>query len=375
VRRSTKRLAVILEHGWIEVQPFFREPITHLAADGFEIDLVARATDRWTPIEGVRYLPRGSLRKPAAQALAGRIAARALLRRAYDAVIATPAVSLVAGGLLARLAGVPLVVLHDELWTPQDINLPPLLRRAMYRAHQQAALTIITDLRRIDVLENEWPALRGKRFVELPNAPAGEPIVGRDRNSVRAELGVPPDATVVLNAGSLTRRFGLDDLLVALPHFPDDVMLVCQSALDTHRLDPALLSLVEDRYPVRFRLDPLPYGRIDELVVAADIGLALYHGTIPNVRYVGKGSGKLNRYLRAGKPVIVDRNANLEFVADYEAGVVISDPCEIPAAIVSIMERYDTFSQNARRCFDEQLAFEAHWPGVHKAISQLAHRS
>ena len=76
--------------------------------------------------------------------------------------------------------------------------------------------------------------------------------------------------------------------------------------------------------------------------------MALYHGTIPNVRYVGKGSGKLNRYLRAGKPVIVDRNANLEFVADYEAGVVVDDPSGIPAAIETIRASYDQYAANAR---------------------------
>jgi glycosyltransferase involved in cell wall biosynthesis len=177
--------------------------------------------------------------------------------------------------------------------------------------------------------------------------------------------------TLVLNAGSLTRRFGLDDLLEALPHFPEQAVLVCQSAMHTHRLDPAVLALVEARYPVRFRLEPLPYGQVDELVAAAEIGVALYHGTIPNVRYVGKGSGKLNRYLRAGKPVIVDRNANLEFVADYEAGVVISHPSEIPSAIANITERYETFSANARRCFDEQLAFETHWPQVRAALGEV----
>jgi len=362
---------MILEHGWVETQPFVREPIAHLAAEGFEVDLIARATENWTPIEGVRYLPRGSLRTPAAQALAARLLARGALRRDYDLVIATPAISLVFGAVLARLAGAPLVVLHDELWTPRDINLAPRLRDAMYRAHERAALTIITDLRRVEVLEEEWPALRGQRFVELPNAPAGEPTPPHDRERVRAELGVSPDMTLVLNAGSLTRRFGLDDLLEALPHFPEQAVLVCQSAMHTHRLDPAVLALVEARYPVRFRLEPLPYGQVDQLVAAADIGVALYHGTIPNVRYVGKGSGKLNRYLRAGKPVIVDRNANLEFVADYEAGVVISHPSEIPSAIANITERYETFSANARRCFDEQLAFETHWPQVRAALGEV----
>jgi glycosyltransferase involved in cell wall biosynthesis len=241
----------------------------------------------------------------------------------------------------------------------------------MYRAHERAAMTIITDLRRVEVLEQEWPDLAGHRFLELPNAPAGKPVPARNREEIRAELGVPLGTTMLLNAGSLTKRFGFDDLLEALPHVPDGAMLVCQSAVHTHNLEPGFLASLEARYPVRFRLDPLPYSRVDELVAAADIGIALYEGSIPNVRYVGKGSGKVNRYLRAGRPVIVDRNANLEFVADYEAGVVISRPCDIPRAIAAITARYETFSANARRCFDEELAFETHWPPLRAALAEL----
>jgi hypothetical protein len=106
---------VILEHGWVDVQPFFREPVAHLAAEGFEIDMVARATENWTAIEGVHHVVKQSFRKPAGQAFAARFLARGLLRRDYDLVIATPAIALVFGAVLARLAGTPLVVLHDEL--------------------------------------------------------------------------------------------------------------------------------------------------------------------------------------------------------------------------------------------------------------------
>jgi glycosyltransferase involved in cell wall biosynthesis len=368
------RIAVVLEHGWIETQSFVREPVVHLAADGFEVDLISRAMDNWTPIGGVRHLPRGSFRDPVSQLRAGRLLIRALVRREYDLVIATPAVSLIFGAALARAAAAPLVVLHDELWTAQDVKLAPGLRRAMYAAHQRAALTIITDLRRIEVLVRECSALHRHRFLELPNAPAGDPAPTRDREEVRRHLGAGPETTLVLNAGSLTKRFGFDDLLEALPAFPEDALLVCQSAMHTHRLDPAVLAHVEAKYPVRFRLDPVPYGDVDDLVAAADVGAALYSGTIPNVRYVGKGSGKLSRYLRAGKPVIIDDHANLSFVADYEAGVVISNPSEFAAAIETIRARYDMFSTNARRCFDEQLAFETHWPTVSAALRGLVRR-
>lgn len=370
-RHLLRRIAVVLEHGWVETQAFIREPIVHLAAEGIEVDLLARETDNWSPIPGVRYLPRRSLWTPSGQAAFARLLGRGVLRRDYDLVLANPAVSLVIGDLLARGSGAPLVVWHDELWTDRDVNLSPRLRAAMYRAHARADLTVVTDLRRMEVLEADCPALGSRRVVELPNAPSGAPAPARDRSSVRRDLGIDDDVTMVLNAGSLTKRFGLDDLLGVLPDLPARTMVVMQSAMHTHRLDPAVLALVEARYPVRFRLDPRPYPEVDDLVTAADIGVALYHGSIPNVRYVGKGSGKLSRYLRAGKPVIVDRNASLEFVEGYGAGVVVDDPSQVPAAIDAINARYDDYVAGARRCFAEELSFERHWPAVRAAIGDL----
>jgi hypothetical protein len=132
-----------------------------------------------------------------------------------------------------------------------------------------------------------------------------------------------------------------------------------------------LVELAEARYPVRFQLEPLPYDRVDDVVAAADIGIALYRSESPNFRYCGKGSGKLNRYLRAGKPVIVDRNASLEWVADRGAGVVVDGPHEIPAAIERITSDYDRFAAATARCFDADLAFDTHWPTVRAALGRV----
>jgi glycosyltransferase involved in cell wall biosynthesis len=364
--RDRRRIVVLLDHDWAESQAFAREPVVALAADGFEVDVVARTTSAWTDVPGVRYHPRDSLRHPSAQAMIARLAADGLRERDCAMVIATPPVSLVAGQYLARLAGAPLVVLHDELWTSKNHRMSERLRRAMFRAHERAALTIITDLRRVEILEDEWPALRDHTFVELSNCPAG-PLRARPRDEVRAELGWPADATVVLNAGSLTPMMGLHDVLRALPDFPENAFLVCQAGL-VRPLDPALVELVEARYPAKFQRQPVPYDAVDDIVAASDIGIALYHSDLPNFRTCGKGSGKLNRYLRAGKPVIVDRNASLEWVAEYGAGVVIDDHTGIPDAIRCITNDYGAYAAAATKCFEQELSFETHWPVVRAAL-------
>jgi glycosyltransferase involved in cell wall biosynthesis len=364
-----ERVIVLLDHDWAESQPFAREPIAQLADEGFAVDVIGRQTPAWTDIEGVRYTGRMALTHPFSVATLVKIGSRNAIEGRVAMVLANPPASLVVGHSLSRLWRVPLVVLHDELWTSKNRHMSGRLRRAMFRAHERAALTIITDLRRVEVLEREWPALRNHAFVELPNCPAG-PIHARDRDEVRAELGWPSKATVVLNAGSLTPMMGLHDVLRSLPHFPDNAFLVCQAGL-LQPLDPAFVELVETRYPAKFQQQPVPYHAVDDIVAASDIGIALYHSDLPNFRTCGKGSGKLNRYLRAGKPVIVDRNASLEWVADYGAGVVIDDYNDIPNAIRCIASDYDAFSAAARQCFEQELSFETHWPKVLAALRNV----
>lgn len=360
-----RRVVVLLDHDWVDNQAFARETIAALAREGFTVDVVARATDSWTGIPGVRYIARGSLRRLPAQALLARLALRGLRARDCAFVLATPPMSVVAGYALARACHAPLVVLHDELWTSRNTRVAGM----MHRAHERSALTIITDLRRVPLLADDWPPLRNQEFVELPNCPSG-PVQARPRDEVRAEMGIPADAFALLNAGSLVPAMGLHEILGALPRLPDGTFLVCQSGTGRSALDPALVSLVEDHHPVRFRFQPMAYDRIDDLVAACDVGIAVYSGDLPGLRLCGKGSGKLSRYLRAGKPVIVSRDTNLDFVGDYGAGEIVQDANGIPDAIRRIADDYDRYSRAATQCYEAELSFEKHWPAVRAAIGR-----
>src|SRR6266498_5982813 len=174
---------MLCDHGHLEAVPFVREPVAHLAAEGFGIDLMAASAAYgyagWTPVEGVRHLVVSDYRRGPTMQDARTLlwlATRGLVRDDYVAVLATPVVSVVFGAALSALWRVPLVVFSDELYTEADgIHPNPRWRRAMYRAHARASLTVITDLRRAEVLRNDSALLDGQPFVELPNSPAGQP--------------------------------------------------------------------------------------------------------------------------------------------------------------------------------------------------------
>ena len=194
---------MILEHGWVETQAFVREPIVQLAAEGISIDLVARGdaeldADPWSPVPATGR-PCGSHRR---RRLLRELLGRGLLRRDYDLVIATPGgLDGVRCGARSPVGRAPGGLARRALDAPRREPRTLGSAAAMYRAHERAALTVITDLRRVEVLEADWPALAGQRFVELPNAPAGPPRPSRDRATIRADLGIADDTVLLLNAG------------------------------------------------------------------------------------------------------------------------------------------------------------------------------
>jgi glycosyltransferase involved in cell wall biosynthesis len=380
-RRSTNkapRLAVLCDNVHLEAVPFVREPLVHLAAEGFGIDLVAPTASYgypdWTPVAGVRQLVVSGYRdRPTmhdARTLS-RLAVRGLVRRDYAAVLATPIVSVVLGAAFSALWRVPLVVLSDELYTEGDPNSPhPRWHGAMHRAHARAALTIITDIRRAALLRHESNLLEDQRFVELPNSPSGA-VVSVDHDEFRKRLRVAPDDVLVLHSGGLWPWARAPELMSVLPSLAANTVLVFQRNVRADAATRELYDLLERAYPVRFLADPVPYELVDDVVSACDIGVALYRDENPNIALTGKGSGKIGRYLRAGKPVIVDRTGGLEWVAEYGAGEVIADVAELPQAIDRITADYDLYAQRARKCHAEQMSFERYWPVVRAALADV----
>jgi glycosyltransferase involved in cell wall biosynthesis len=156
-----------------------------------------------------------------------------------------------------------------------------------------------------------------------------------------------------------------------LPSLSANTVLVFQMNTRAEPSTRELYELLESAYPVRFLTDPVPYELVDDAVSACDIGVALYRDENPNLALTGKGSGKLGRYLRAGKPVIVDHTGGLEWVAEQGAGEVIADVSALPQAIERIMADYDVYAQRARKCHTEHLSFERHWPVVRAALADV----
>ena len=156
------------------------------------------------------------------------------------------------------------------------------------------------------VSHSEWgcrvveTAAPGKPVVKL-GLPAADPWPV-DREAVRSRLGVPPEQTVIMHLGFLTREKGIDAVIGGLA-----------TALDAGANARLVLVGEEDsRSPLREAADSLglasrititgwlPWHEMIGVPAAADLGVAL------RAPSAGETSAAVVRFLAAGTPVAVN---------------------------------------------------------------------
>ena len=106
-------------------------------------------------------------------------------------------------------------------------------------------------------------------------------------------------------------------------------------------------------------LNPVTFDRIDEVISSAHIGLIAYDSKYGAGRVnIRKSSGKLAQYLKCGVPVIALKLPGYEeMFTQYKCGLVFESFDQIEQCIDTIMSEYQSFSEEAFRCFSEEFDF------------------
>lgn len=107
-------------------------------------------------------------------------------------------------------------------------------------------------------------------------------------------------------------------------------------------------------------LNPVTFDRIDEVISSAHIGLIAYDSKYGAGRVnIRKSSGKLGQYLKCGVPVIALKLPGYEeMFTQYKCGLVFESFDQIEDCIDTIMADYQSFSEEAFRCFSEEFDFK-----------------
>jgi hypothetical protein len=348
---SSRFIAFVIPHPYVDALACFREPIKRLAGEGWRVDLyTALSPIHPAPFfasENVQLLPIDTSRVGAVRLV------RALVthRPKYRCLVTVPQWGLHVVSLAARLAGIPVGCISDELKTAAEATTDSQRRwkARERRAHQRCRFTIALSKTRADFIREENALGSTHRILVVPNAAPGPSVHCRSRY-YQDSLGLQGDARVLLHSGSLwwpaAREF-----VEAARAWSSEWVVVFQVRLAAHpelRLDSAR---------VLFADQVLPASLLDYATSSATIGVALYDTSTINNRLMGTASGKVALYMKNALPVIATRGSGLEWIEDERCGICVSSVGEIRQAADRIWADYDRYVLNVRRCYDASLDF------------------
>jgi hypothetical protein len=192
----------------------------------------------------------------------------------------------------------------------------------------------------------------------------------RQRRGLFHELfDLPKNKKIALYSGSFSASNMVDDIALSVASWPDDWVLVTHSRHsygDGSLLIPKkLLQKVCSPGRVFFSSAPATPEELPDILDWADVSLAFYGPdealvlSRRNNQLMGYSSGKVNSYVQAGLPVIVNDFTRMSnWVASSGCGLVVQQPCQIGSALRGMDGHLEEYSANAIAFFNQHLCID-----------------
>ncbi len=308
-------------------------------------------------------------------ALTVAVAGRALAER-YDAVHSHEEGSLI-GVLLASALGVPhLYDMHSSL--PQQLGNFSFSRSRVLTGIFSAIERFVVRRSRVVVvicphLEEVVRRIEpGVRVVLIENAPgSGDAPVPGSGAKIRGELGLSPDAPVILYTGTFEAYQGLDLLFAAAPHVvashPETRFVLAGGRHDQIAAAKAQAERAGLGGVVVFA-GQRPAEEIPLFLDAADV--------LVSPRSTGTNTPlKIYQYLRSGRPIVATRLLTHTQVLSDEVAILTPATAEGFAAGILVAltdpERARAVGERARSMADTKYSYDAYLSRTREACAHL----
>jgi glycosyltransferase involved in cell wall biosynthesis len=306
------------------------------------------------------------------------------IRQRYDYIIACGIRALFVVGLLSYLYRRQFIYNSLEIYSGDRFGTlrGRLFKRIESFFNRRAQFSVIQDYRRGEILR-DVNNLDGQEILEFPNAPfqASSSMEVHDlaeiEHRVRTRFKISNKKRIIVYSGSLEAKWsGCQRILRVLPQLPRDWILFLQHRMKPDEpMPPELIDLTKEGR-LFMSTTPLTSEDYDDLIAAADIGLAWYESEEDNIRYVGFSSGKIAHYFSHGKPVIVNSLPMYdEIFAKEGCGELVQDVVEIPAAVEAIAQNYAHYSEGARSVYERVYDMQGYTREIVAALKRNAWRS
>lgn len=210
------------------------------------------------------------------------------------------------------------------------------------------------------------------RIVVIANGANTELFRPMDVIKARAELGLSQTDNYVCFVGNLIQWQGIEYLIKSAPSIRERVpevqfVIVGDGGQKSELEELARHIGVLDRFTFT---GVVPYQKVPLYINASDVCVA------PFIRERNERTGvsalKIGEYLACSRPVAASRLAGLEFIEDYNAGVLVTpeDPQEFADAITKLLqypELRKQMGENGRTYISQNLS----WESVAKRVAEV----
>jgi glycosyltransferase involved in cell wall biosynthesis len=249
-----------------------------------------------------------------------------------------------------------------------------IIKELEVMAHHDAMATIIQDEERAKVLFEYNRVSRDKqKTLYLPVSMLGEAF--RERTDFfNRRLGIPGDKKILLQLGMIASARMSLEIAKSAQDWPEDWALVMHGKFyedaehQLRELNKKGNIFVSER--------KVPLNDMPKVVASAHIGLVFYKNfkqDYYNNYYIGSSSGQLAHHLQCGIPIITINIPSLSRIVDeYQCGLAVDDVNSIPEAASIIFSKYESYRENAFRCFAARYRFDKYFRNISQFIKSLA---
>jgi glycosyltransferase involved in cell wall biosynthesis len=303
-----------------------------------------------------------------------RFSARSVRGQKYTCFIGIDMLGLVTAFAVRLLKQIPIIYWSLEIRFLNDFThgMARVVKRLERICHRRAAFLIIQDWERADSLISE-NRIRHPKTVIVPNSPLGWPECKKN-DFFQKKFDIATNRRIIVSMGMISPSVLSLEIASEASKWKDDSVLVFHERAKRSESDPYIDQVRQaGRGKVFLSLDPVPYEKLDDLVLSAHIGLVFYRRELgANFSQIAGASGKLAHYLRCGLPVIcLDLPGLVKVVDRYRCGICVSEPGEIQSAIETILREYPLYRMNALKCYEESYEFGRYFREVLRKIDEF----
>ena len=261
---------------------------------------------------------------------------------------------LVWAGKLSEATGIPFIYYSLELYLEGHPRYNEFKRDREQEIfyHQRARATIIQDELRANVLF-KCNRIKQQDKILFPISVSGKPHKVNS-NYLREKYRLPRETKILLYFGGIEKTRDCSLIANVLERSMNGFVVIFHGPGKRDYLEE-----LAKKKNVIVSSKLVPDEQIGDIILSADIGLALYPNTNSNYRLTAFSSERVALYLRYGIPIITMNNESYrKLFSKYRCGEMIDTYDELPKAADKIMTNVKAYKNLANMAYEEFYNFD-----------------